>query len=81
MKAADKVSTGIELLREQGHEVRGRVQFDKMWWEIDRRMLASPEEIRHLADGVYSLSELEELYRMRRAEEGNRPSESFGDEG
>ena len=65
----DKLSEGIRILREQGHQVEGRIQFDKMWWEIDRRMLASPEEIGHIADGVYSLSELEELYIKRRAEE------------
>lgn len=65
----DKLSKGIRILREQGHQVEGRIQFDKMWWEIDRRMLASPEEIGHIADGVYSFSELEELYIRRRAEE------------
>jgi len=64
-----KLSKGVRILEEQGHLVEGRIQFDKMWWEIDQRMLATPEEIEHLADGVYSLSELEELYIKRRADE------------
>jgi hypothetical protein len=63
-----KISKGVRILKEQGHLVEGRVQFNKMWWEIDRQVLATPEEIEHLADGVYSLSELEELYIKRRAE-------------
>jgi hypothetical protein len=63
-----KISKGVRILTEQGHLVEGRVQFNKMWWEIDRQMLATAEEIEHLADGVYSLSELEELYIKRRAE-------------
>ena len=65
----DKSPKGIRILREQGHQVEEHIEFDKLWWEIDRRMLASPEEIGHIADGVYSLSELEELYIKRRAEE------------
>jgi len=31
-------------------------------------MLATPQEIEHIADGVYTLSELEDLF-VRRAEE------------
>jgi hypothetical protein len=69
MDANDRLSRGVRMLEEQGHVVEGRIQFDKMWWEIDRRMLATSEEIGHLADGVYSLSELEELYIKRRAKE------------
>jgi len=64
-----KLFKGIRMLKEQGHLVERRIQFDKMWWHIDGRMLATSEEIEHLADGVYSLSELEELYGKRRAEE------------
>jgi hypothetical protein len=69
MDMNDRLSKGVRMLEEQGHVVEGRIQYDKMWWEIDHRMLATPEEIGHLADGVYSLSELEELYIKRRAEE------------
>lgn len=63
-----KVSKGVRMLKEQGHFVEGRVKGAKMWWEIDHRMLATPEEIEHIADGVYTLSELEDLF-VRRAEE------------
>lgn len=69
MDSNDRLYKGVRMLEEQGHLVEERIQFDKMWWEIDQRMLATPEEIRHLADGVYSLSELEELYIKRRADE------------
>jgi hypothetical protein len=43
-----KISKGVRILKEQGHVVEGRVQFNKMWWEIDRQMLATPEEMEHL---------------------------------
>jgi len=56
---------GVRMLEEQGHLLEGRVQFNKICWEIDCRMLATPEEMTHLADGVYSLSELEELHKRR----------------
>lgn len=69
MDQNDKISQGVRMLKEQGHQVEGRIQFGKMWWDIDRRMLATPEEIEHLADGVYTLAELEELYIRRRNEE------------
>jgi hypothetical protein len=69
MNQNDKISQGVRMLKEQGHQVEGRIQFDKMWWEIDRRMLATPEEIEHLADGVYTLADLEDLYIRRRSEE------------
>lgn len=69
MDSNDRLSKGVRMLEEQGHLVEVRGQFDKMWVEIDRRMLATPEEIGHIADGVYSLSELEELYIKRRTEE------------
>jgi len=64
-----KVSKGVQLLREQGHRVESRIQHGNQWWEIDERMLATPEEISQIADGVYSLTELEELFVKRREEE------------
>ena len=39
-----------------------------MWFEIDDYMLVSWDEMHHLADGVYSLSELKELYQKRQRE-------------
>jgi hypothetical protein len=58
-----KISEGVRMLEEQGHLVEGRVHFHTMWWEIDRQILATPEEMTHLADAVYSFSELEELHK------------------
>jgi hypothetical protein len=66
---SEKLFKGIRMLKEQGHLVEGRMQFAKLWWEIDCRMLATGGEIEGLADGVYSFSELEELYIKRRADE------------
>ena len=64
-----KISKGVRMLEEQGHLVEGRVHFHTKWWEIDRRILATPEEMTHLADGVYSFSELEELNIKRRTQQ------------
>jgi hypothetical protein len=69
MSDSEKVSKGVAILREQGYRVEGRIQFGKEWWEIDRYLLASPEEIEHIADGVYSFAELEELCVKRQADE------------
>jgi hypothetical protein len=69
MNADDKISEGVRMLQGQGHRVELRNEFGKMWWEIDHWVPASPEEIEHLVDGVYSLDELQELYIKRRREE------------
>ena len=64
----DKVNTAIRMLKEQGHVVQTQVRGaqGKFWFEIDSRMLVSWEEMQNLADGVYSLSELEDLFERRR---------------
>jgi hypothetical protein len=69
MSQNEKLSKGVAMLKEQGHRVEGRIQFDKVCWEIDRYLLATPEEIEHIADGVYSFAELEELCTKRQADE------------
>ena len=69
MSYEDKVSKGVQMLREQGHRVESRIQHGKQWWEIDQTMLATPEEIGHIGAGVYSLAELEELFIKRYTEE------------
>src|ERR1700740_3718628 len=69
MNADDKISEGVRMLQGQGHRVELRNEFGKMWWEIEHWVPASPEEIEHLVDGVYSLDELQELYIKRRREE------------
>ena len=42
-----------------------------MWFEIDGRVLASWQEMQDLADGVYSLPELEDLYERRKSKENS----------
>jgi hypothetical protein len=76
MSAKEKVEAGIRLLKAQGHSVETQVRGDqgRFWFEVDRRMLVSWEEMQNLADGVYSLAELEELYKKRQAEEAARSS-------
>jgi hypothetical protein len=69
MNHEDKVSKGLRMLREQGHQVESTIQHGRLWWEIDRGMLATPEEISQIADGMYSLAELEELFVKRHQEE------------
>jgi len=69
MNEEDKVLRGVRILRQQGHRVESRIQHGKLWWEVDQRMLATPEEIGHIGAGVYSLAELEELFIKRREEE------------
>jgi hypothetical protein len=66
--AKEKIEVAIRMLREQGHIVESQPDRDKTWFEIDHRMRASPEEMQHLADGVYSLAELEEIFLQRRIE-------------
>ena len=52
-----KIEAAIKMLQEQGHSVQTQMRGkkDTVWFEIDRRMLASWEEMENLADGVYSL--------------------------
>jgi len=64
-----KIERAIEVLRQQGHTVRPYNREGTFWFEIDGRMLASAQEIGELADRVYSLVELEDLFKKRRAEE------------
>jgi len=63
------IDKAIEVLKRQGHTVRPYNREGVFWFEIDGRMLASAQEMGELADRVYSLTELEELFTKRRAEE------------
>jgi hypothetical protein len=67
MNSTGKVSEAIAALRAQGHRVEVVNRSGKLWCELDRRMLATMQEMEELADGVFSLAELEELYVRRRA--------------
>ncbi len=65
-----KIHMAIEALKQQGHTVRPYNREGTFWYEIDGgRMLASAQEMGELADRVYSLAELEDLFKKRNAEE------------
>jgi hypothetical protein len=64
----EKIEVAIRMLRAQGYVIEIQMDRGKTWFEIDRRMRASAEEMQNLADGVYSLAELEELFIQRRIE-------------
>ena len=61
------------MLNGQGHTVRPFIRRGTLWFEINGNMLATRQEMLELADGVYSLEELRELFLRRRAEEQSRP--------
>jgi hypothetical protein len=63
----------IKMLQGEGHTVRPYIRYGTLWFEIDGGMLATRQEMGELADGVYSLKELAELFARRRAEEESRP--------
>ena len=66
----EKVEAAIAMLKAQGHVVEIQVRGDKgnRWYQIDDWMLVSWEEMQDLADGVYSLTELEGLFIRREVE-------------
>jgi predicted ATPase len=65
----EKIDMAMTKLREEGHTVEPRIHTDgKMWFEIDRRMLASWPEMQSLLEGL-SLRDLENLYIKRREAE------------
>lgn len=76
----EKIDAAIRMLKAQGHTVKTQVRDDKFWFEVDRRMLVSWEEMQNLADGVYSLAELEELFRRRRAEGAGERADELAQE-
>ena len=61
------------MLKGQGHTVRPFIRCGTLWFEIDSIMLATRREMLELADGVYSLEELRELFARRLTEEQSRP--------
>jgi hypothetical protein len=64
----EKIELAIRTLRSEGHVVEIQPDRSKTWFEIDHRMRASAEEMQNLADGVYSLPELEQIFLQRRIE-------------
>ena len=76
----EKIDAAIQILKAQGHAVETQVRGGKSWFEVDRRILVSWEEMQNLADGVYSLAELEELFRRRQAEEASERADELAQE-
>ena len=67
------LNAATKMLQGQGHIVRPYIRYGTLWFEIDGNILASRREMLELADGVYSLQELAELFARRHAEEESRP--------
>ncbi len=67
------LSAAVKMLQGQGHTVRPYIRYGALWFEIDGNMLATRQELLELADGVYSLQELVELFARRHAEKESRP--------
>ena len=73
MDTLEMAELGIQKLRSEGHTVKvwARQNF-RFWFEIDDCMLASENEMEELGLGVYSLSELRQLYVIRKQFEDER---------
>jgi hypothetical protein len=77
----EKVEAAIRMLRADGHVVERRLLGEKgTWFDVDLRMRVSWEEMQSLADGVYSLIELEELFIRRRVREASEHPHIFADQ-
>ena len=67
------LNAATKMLQGQGHTVRPYIRYGTLWYEIDGNMLATRQEMLELADGVYSLQELAEIFARRHAEEESKP--------
>jgi hypothetical protein len=54
----NNISIGVRTLQKQGHRVEPYTLHGKKWWQIDDQILITPEEIKHVGDGRYSLAQL-----------------------
>jgi hypothetical protein len=67
----EKVEAAIKMLEGEGHSVVTQVRLNKKsdradaWFSVDSRLLLSWGEMVDLADGVYSLAQLEEAFKRR----------------
>ena len=69
----EDVNAAVKMLQTQGHAVRPHIRNGVLWFEIDGNVLATRQELLELADGVYSFTELRELFLLRGTEERGRP--------
>ena len=66
----EKIRAGREKLEKQGHTVERCILGDVTCYKIDGGTTITPQEMREIADGVYSYEELErDVLVPRRAEE------------
>jgi hypothetical protein len=74
-----KIEAATRMLEAQGHVVETQQHDGKgsLWCQIDGRILVSWEEMRELADGVYSLTELEDLFIRREVEHANEHADEL----
>jgi hypothetical protein len=77
----EKVEAAIRMLKADGHVVERKLLGEKgTWFDVDLRMRVSWEEMQNLADGVYSLIELEELFIRRRVREASEHPHILADQ-
>jgi hypothetical protein len=66
----DMVDFGMRMLKSQGHSVLAVVRENgTMWFDIDKRMLISWQQMHDIALGKYSLAELERELERQQARE------------
>jgi hypothetical protein len=68
----EELNAAMKMLSGQDHRVRPHIRYGTLWFEIDGDMKATRQEMLELAEGVYSLNELRELFERRSAEEQSR---------
>jgi len=77
----EKIQAAIRMLRVDGHVVEIQLLGDEgTWFDIDHRMRISWKEMHDLADGIYSLTELEDLFVRRRIMEAGERPDIFADQ-
>ena len=64
----EDINAAVSMLHMQGHAVRPYIRYGVLWFEIDESILATRQELLELADGVYSFTDLQELFLLRRME-------------
>jgi hypothetical protein len=69
----EDINKAVKMLHSQGHAVRPYIRYGVLWFEIDGNMLTTRQELLELADGVYSLTELQELFVLRHLDVRGRP--------
>lgn len=69
----EDLNAAVRILHSQGHTVRPYIRYGVLWFEIDGTLLATRQELLELADGVYSFTELRELFVLRHTKGRGNP--------